>query len=113
MYPYALKEFCSIYENINKSQDQENNLKSEKVYREMDLNNTEIDDFYRFCKNLLTEIPKSKNTDGWYLGTLFPPFPDFDAIFFSKEKIIILELKHKIGTQNEKSVLCALQIFFL
>ena len=48
MYPYALKEFCSIYENINKSQDQENNLKSEKVYREMDLNNTEIDDFYRF-----------------------------------------------------------------
>ena len=105
MYPYTLKEFCSIYENINKDQDQESNLKSEKIYRKMDLNNIEIGDFYSFCKNLLKEISKSKNTDGWYLGTLFPPFPDFDAMFFSKEKIIILELKHKIGTQNEKSVL--------
>ncbi len=52
MYPYTLKEFCSIYENINKDQDQESNLKSEKIYRKMDLNNIEIGDFYSFCKNL-------------------------------------------------------------
>ena len=56
MYPYTLKEFCSIYENINKDQDQESNLKSEKIYRKMDLNNIEIGDFYSFCKNLLKEI---------------------------------------------------------
>lgn len=105
MYPYTLDEFCSFYESLRKSDDKDKHLNSERLYRDMELKNSEMDDFFAFSQNVLKLLPTSANTDGWYLGSLLPPFPDIDSILFSKEMIIDVELKREIGTQNEQSIL--------
>ncbi|MDK8273185.1 DUF2075 domain-containing protein [Lactobacillus crispatus] len=106
MRPYSLSEICSIKESLDKlTKYEEENFKSELSYRAGDLNEQEVSDFCSFSKKLMSVLPQDHNSDGWFLGTILEPIPNFDAILFSKEIIVDLELKNKIGSQNEESII--------